>query len=107
MKQIPPFLHALLVWLIYKANFSVYSFNGRYFEFNARLTARWYSPFFWILALLLIPVAIIDGGLIGWWKDMKDEFKGRSERGYKGSFKPELNKTYRKLLLWRLVYAGK
>jgi len=76
MSKVKLTLLALIGWTWYSAKYDRYQIKGEKLDLSYDLRLRWYSPTYWFLALLTLPLYVIDGGILEWLVTISDEVFG-------------------------------
>jgi len=103
------FLWALFHWLGWKAIYDDFQYNGIEFKYWVRFRARWYSPIFWVVCLLILIMCIFKGGLIAWFRQIRNDLTegGKWHRETnQNQFKGSIGEGRKSYLLWRMAYSN-
>ncbi len=109
MKFLKYWFLTTIVWLTYKAAYDKNERTDKTFSVEFSFKARWYSPLFWLYAIIKIPVYLLLGGLIEWLGGIVYELRGDSICTYEFSadFKPKTSWIRRQIEIWKVVYGKK
>ena len=75
--------------------------------FRGYLKARWYSPVWWILMIILLFLCIIDGGVIDWARSVKEEINCASSYvTIQQDIAKEYNLKIATYVVWRIYFLA-
>lgn len=94
-------------WLIlcYQRHGIIRYSKGAFFTGEQHFTPRYYSPFYWLMFFLFLPLAIWDGG-IKHLIEVLDVYRGYTLGGNNYYMKPGASKTMARLVLLRHIYTS-
>lgn len=105
---------AIYSFLSFKAKFKRKNFDGINIDYCWKLVPRWYSPFYWILILIMTVVVFLFNGLRG-IKEFFADWKGyiwnvnendtSGEISVSNSFKENISSLKKQWLLFIKVYG--
>jgi hypothetical protein len=103
-------LLAFLRWLCYtpkRRSLNLDCTHNR-FSISFQLRPRWWLPFFWLMFLLSLPLYLLDGGVLGWWQDLRREFNPMKRVSYTrgGTWDDYAPEWRRRLELWHTLYTA-
>lgn len=94
-------LIACLGWLTWKTHYICYKFDGVHYEYHTTATGRWYSPFWWIIAIPVYINQIIKEGIDEANFTIRNEYDLNYDiKKVKGSFAGDLPMWKKKAILF-------
>jgi hypothetical protein len=102
-------LFAGIVFLTLRADYESFELKGDSVRYRMKLRLRPFSPFFWLLVVLLLPLSLLRGGLVDFLRGVGRQLAGADNpvvHQFQGNFKPSIPYWQRRLQLFVQVYTS-